>query len=131
MHRQQILHRPSPPRLWAVIDEAALRRPIGGAATLRGQIEHLITIAQLSHVKIQLLPFRSGGHAAAGGPVTLLRFPGDQIPGVVYLEQLTTAIYPRGPGYLLYYWNVLNRVATEAETPAATIASMRRMRNQV
>jgi transcriptional regulator with XRE-family HTH domain len=131
MHRQQILHRPSPPRLWAVIDEAALRRPIGGAATLRGQIEHLITIAQLSHVKIQLLPFRSGGHAAAGGPVTLLRFPGDQIPGVVYLEQLSTAIYPRGPGYLLYYWNVLNRVATEAETPAATIASLRRMRNQV
>ena len=131
MHRKQILHRPSPPHLWAVIDEAALRRPIGGAATLRGQIEHLITIAELSHVKIQLLPFRSGGHAAAGGPVTLLRFPGDKIPGVVYLEQLTTSIYPRGPEYLLYYWNVLNRVATEAETPAATIASLRRMRNQV
>ena len=65
MHRKQILHRPSRPHLWAVIDEAALRRPIGGAAALRGQIEHLITIAELSHVKIPLLPFRSGGHAAA------------------------------------------------------------------
>jgi len=74
---------------------------------------------------------RTGGTPTAtcrGHPVA---FPGDQIPGVVYLEQLTTAIYPRSPEYLLYHWNVLNRVATEAETPATTIASLRRMHNQV
>ncbi len=131
MQRQRILLRARPPRLWAVIDEAALRRPVGGAATLRGQIDQLIEMAGMGHVKIQLLPFSAGGHTACGGPITLLRFPGDKIPGVVYLEQLTSAIYPSKAADLSYYWNMLNRLAAEAETPAATIASLQRIRSQV
>jgi transcriptional regulator with XRE-family HTH domain len=118
MRRQEILHRADPPHLWAVIDEAALRRPVGGTAVMRAQIEHLLEMNQLRHVNIQVLPFRAGSHAV--GPVILLRFAGDQLPDVVYLEQLTSASYPSSPADLAYYWDMLNRLAIEADPPIAS-----------
>jgi transcriptional regulator with XRE-family HTH domain len=125
MRRQQILRRPGPPQLWVVIDEAALRRQVGGTEVMRGQIRHLIDVAQLSHIKIQVVALSAGGHAAGGGPITLLRFPGERIADMVYLEQLDSAVYPARPADLGYYWNVLNRLATEAESPAASIGTLR------
>jgi transcriptional regulator with XRE-family HTH domain len=120
--RQEILHRPAPARLWAVIDEAALRRPIGGASVARAQLGHLIEMARLSHVNIQVSPFSLGSRAVAVGPVTLLRFAEAELPDVVYLEQHGTAAYLSKPADRLYYWNVLNRLATEAPPPASTEA---------
>src|SRR5256885_6163969 len=97
MKRQAILRRPDAPKLWAVIDEAALRRPYGGAATMRSQIKRLIDLAELPGVTIELMPFSTGGHAAAGGLITLLRFAEDEIPDVVYLQQLNSAVYAHRP----------------------------------
>jgi transcriptional regulator with XRE-family HTH domain len=131
MHRQQILHREQPPCLWAVIDEAALRRPIGGTAVMRAQVEHLLEITQLRHVNVQVLPFRAGGHHAGGGPVTLLRFAGDSLPDVVYLEQLNSAVYPSSPSDLAYYRDVLNQLATEADPPIASTMFLNQVRNQL
>jgi transcriptional regulator with XRE-family HTH domain len=115
--RQQILLRPRPPQLWAVIDEAALRRPIGGIDVMLGQLEHLLDVSELPHITIQVLPFRAGGHAAAGGPVTLLRLPGEQLPDVVFLEQLDSAVYLDRPRDTDPYWDVINRLVVEAATP--------------
>ncbi|MBV9382016.1 MAG: helix-turn-helix transcriptional regulator [Streptosporangiaceae bacterium] len=131
MRRQEILHRADPPYLWVVIDESALRRPVGGTAVMRAQIEHLIEITQLRHVNIQVLPFRAGGHAAGGGPVILLRFAGDQLPDVVYLEQLNSALYPSRPADLTYYWNVLNQLATEADPPIASTMILNQIRKEL
>jgi transcriptional regulator with XRE-family HTH domain len=131
MQRQQILHREQPPCLWAVIDEAALRRPIGGTAVMRAQVEHLLEITQLRHVNIQVLPFRAGGHRAGGGPVILLRFAGDQLPDLVYLEQLNSAVYPSSPSDLAYYLDVLNQLAAEADPPIASTMLLNEIRNQL
>lgn len=130
MRRQEILHRADPPHLWAVIDEAALRRPVGGTAVMRAQIEHLLEISQLRHVNIQVLPFRAGGHAA-GGPVILLRFAGDLLPDVVYLEQLMSAIYPSGQADLAHYWDLLNKLATEADPPIASSMLLEQIRKEL
>jgi transcriptional regulator with XRE-family HTH domain len=131
LRRQEILHRAEPPHLWAVIDEAALRRPVGGTAVMRAQLEHLLEISQLRHVNLQVLPFRAGGHAAGGGSVTLLRFAGDQLPDVVYLEQLTSAIYPSSPSDLAYYWDMLNQLATDADPPIASIMILDQIRREL
>jgi transcriptional regulator with XRE-family HTH domain len=131
MRRQEILHRAEPPHVWAVIDEAALRRPVGGTAVMRAQLEHLLEISKLRHVNIQVLPFRAGGHAAGGGPVTLLRFAGDQLPDVVYLEQLTSAIYPSSPSDLAYYWDMLNQLAAAADPPIASIMLLDQIRREL
>jgi transcriptional regulator with XRE-family HTH domain len=127
MRRQEILHRPRPPHLWVVIDEAALRRPIGGVAVMFAQVQHLIDISELPQVTIQLMPFQSAGHAAAGGPITLLRMPEPELPDVVYLEQLTSALYPDRRDDIDYYRDIMNRLATQAEPPAATPAMLRRI----
>jgi transcriptional regulator with XRE-family HTH domain len=127
MRRQRILHRPQPPRLWAVIDETALRRPIGGPPTMRAQLRHLIDVSRLRHVTIQVMPFEAGGHPAAGGPIALLRLPQHELPDIVYLEQLTTALYPDAPADIDRYQQVMDRLATEAEPATATPSIVRRI----
>jgi hypothetical protein len=131
MHRQRLLHGANPPKLWAVIDEAALRRPIGGPPTMRAQIDHLIDIAELPNVTIEILPFSAGGHAAAGGPITILRFPEDEIADIVYLEQLASAVYANGTSDVDNYWHVMNRVVIEAEPPEASMTVLRGIRREL
>jgi transcriptional regulator with XRE-family HTH domain len=120
VERQQILRRPDAPSLWAVLDEAALRRPFGSRATMRRQLEHLRVVAELPNVTLQLLPFSVGGHSAAGGPITILRFPERELPDVVYLEQMFSALYLDKPSDTFHYGHVMNRLTVEAETPART-----------
>jgi Domain of unknown function (DUF5753) len=127
MHRQQLLHRDRPPHVWMVIDEAALRRPIGGRAVMQGQVDHLISLARRPNVTIQVMPFGAGGHAAAGGQVILLRFPEGLLPDVVYAEQLDSAVYLNKPADTQAYWNVLNSVATEALPPKQSTETLRRL----
>jgi transcriptional regulator with XRE-family HTH domain len=91
--RQELLARPAPPRVWAVLDEAVLRRAYGGPGVLRAQLVHLAAAARLPHVTLQVVPFSRGGHAGASGAFSLLRFAERDLPDVVYLEQLTSAVY--------------------------------------
>jgi hypothetical protein len=119
-HRQQILTRPGAPQLWAVIDEAVLRRPIGGVEVMRQQIEALIEAAKLPSVRLQIIPFHAGGHAAAGGPFAILRFPEPELPDVVYVEQLTSAIYLDKREDVDHYAMAMERVCIDAEPPNHT-----------
>lgn len=120
IERQRVLEHPDPPRLWALVDEAALRRPIGGAAVMRAQIASLIEVTRRPNITLQVVPFRAGGHAAAGGAFTLLRFADEDLPDVVYLEQLTGAIYLDKRDDVDAYAEVLERLAVEAEPPTNT-----------
>ena len=86
--RQRVLARPKPPHLWVVLDEAALRRPVGDAEVTRGQLRHLIELAEGPQLALQVLPLRYGSHAASGGAFTILRFADPDLADVVYLEQL-------------------------------------------
>jgi transcriptional regulator with XRE-family HTH domain len=115
LRRQQVLHRDDPVRLWAVIDEAALRRPIGGSAVMRAQLAHLIEVSRLSHVNIQVLPLSADWHAEGGSGVTMLRFSESELPDVVYLEPLLTAVYLSKPEDTACYRDVLDRLAAQAE----------------
>jgi transcriptional regulator with XRE-family HTH domain len=124
MCRQRILHQRDPARLWAVIDEAALRRSVGGRVIMRAQLQHLMEAARLQHVKLQVVPFSAGGCTGVGAPVTVLRFAEAELPDVVYLEQLISAIYPARPADLAYYRTTLTRLAAQAQTPAATMATL-------
>ena len=121
MARQHILTRPRPVRLWAVMDEAVLHRPIGGSGVMREQLEHLITVTKLPNVTLQIMPFEAGGHAAAGGAFTILRFPDEQMPDVVYSEQLTSAIYLDKREDVDHYLEAMERLCVESDEPDRTI----------
>ncbi|MFC4562517.1 helix-turn-helix domain-containing protein [Nocardiopsis mangrovi] len=120
MTRQQRLTGPEAPRVWAVVDEAALRRPLGGVSAMRAQIEHLIEMATLPNVTLQIVPFNKGGHAAAGGPFSILRFTGADLPDVVYLEQLTSSLYFDKPEETDDYMAVMDRLCLEAAPASET-----------
>jgi transcriptional regulator with XRE-family HTH domain len=122
LERQQILRRSNPPHLWAVLDEAVLRRPIGGPEVMRAQLEALIEASKRPHVRVQIMPFRTGGHAAAGGPFSILRFPEPELPDVVYVEQLTSAIYLDKRDDVDQYAIAMDRVCVDAEPPSQTPA---------
>ncbi len=125
--RQAVFTRAEPPNMWGVLDEAVLRRPLGGAEIMRDQIKHLIEMSQRPNVTIQLVPFQAGGHAAAGGPFSILRFAEYDLPDVVYLEQLTSALYLDKTDTVDSYLMVMDRLAVEALTPAGTVKAMRAM----
>ena len=93
MARQKILERANPPRIWVVIDEAALARPIGGPQVMTAQLQRLAEISQLPTVTIQVLPFSQGAHAGMGVGFTILEFTGTSDPTVVYLENLSGALF--------------------------------------
>ncbi|MEU4618363.1 helix-turn-helix transcriptional regulator [Actinoplanes sp. NPDC023801] len=131
LQRQQILTRSGGPQLWAVIDEAVLRRPIGGVDVMRAQIEALIEASKLPGVRLQIIPFLAGGHAAAGGPFAILRFPEPELPDVVYVEQLTSAIYLDKREDVDHYAMAMERVCIDAEPPNHTPEILGKLLNEV
>jgi transcriptional regulator with XRE-family HTH domain len=121
--RQEILNRPTAPRVWAVIDEGALRRPIGGRDVMQEQVRHLIDMADHPALSIQVLPFKVGAHAAGGGPFIILRFAEPDLQDVIYVEQLTSALYLDKPTDVDRYVEVMEQLCLQAE-PAETTAKV-------
>jgi len=87
---------------------------------MRAQLEHLLQLTDLPNVTLQIVPFRAGPHAAAGGPFTILRFPEPDLPDLVYLEQLNSALYLDQPSDVTDYVTVMDQLCVQAETGTAS-----------
>jgi transcriptional regulator with XRE-family HTH domain len=120
MARQGLLTGSQPPHLWVVLDEAVLRRSVGRPGVMRGQLKHLMEATEWPNVTIQIVPFLAGGHAAAGGPFSILRFAEFDLPDVVYLEQLTSALYLDKRDTVEHYLAVMERLCLEASPAVAS-----------
>lgn len=130
MYRQRLFNQPNAPKLWAVIDESVLHRPIGGRAVLRGQIEHLLEITKQAAVSLQVLPFDLG-RSGAEGAFSILRFAEPEIPDIVYLEHLCGALYLDKPEDVEIYSKVSHRLAVDAQTPEATRKTLQAARKNL
>jgi transcriptional regulator with XRE-family HTH domain len=119
--RQRILERDNPVRLFAVIDEAALRRPVGGEEVMRAQLQHLIDMAAHPKITLQVLPFAAGPHPGTGGRFTILRFPGPASPDAVYIETIAGELFIQS-GDVDRYQSVYRRLNAKAMSPDDTIA---------
>jgi transcriptional regulator with XRE-family HTH domain len=129
MRRQRVLQRrEDAPAVWAVIDEAALRRPVGGVEVMRAQIDALIAAVRSPNVTIQVMPYAAGGHAAAGGSFSILRFPEPELPDIVYIEQLTSALYLDKRADLQLYLTVMDKLSVQAEQPDRTVELLEKLR---
>jgi DNA-binding XRE family transcriptional regulator len=122
MARQTLLTREQPPRLWAVVDEAALRRPVGGPEVMRAQLERLLEASKLPNVTLQVLGFGVGAHPAMGSSFSILRFPDQELPDLVYLEHLTNAVYLDKRHEVERYLDVMELLCVQSEPPAKTPA---------
>jgi hypothetical protein len=112
------------------LDEAALRRPLGDQKIQRAQLLHLIEMAQRDNVILQIVPFDAGGHAAAGGPFTILRFSEPDLPDVVYLEHLTNAVYLDRNRDTVEYLEIMDNLCIQAESATDTISFLHRIINE-
>lgn len=117
MHRQRLLVREGGPRLVVVIDEAALRRPCGGPAVMRGQLTRLLELAEQPQIELQVLPLGFDGLSAETGAFSLLAFREPDLAEVVYLEQFTTALYLDRPREVAEYAESLERLRADSLTP--------------
>lgn len=122
--RQRILVRGDPAQLFAVIDEAALRRTIGGPEVMREQLHHLIQMAGQPNVTVQVLPFDAGPHPGTGGRFTILGFGED--PDVVYIETIAGELLIESED-VKRFRNVFRRLNAEALAPEVTISLIGRM----
>ena len=127
MARQPAITRDYPPKVWAVLDEAALRRRVGGAGLMRLQLEHLLAQATLPNVAVQVIPFGGGAHPAMGRPFIILVFPERVDTDVVYLEDLTSALYLEDVADVDRYnvfFNHLRASALSFDDSSALVASV-------
>jgi len=120
--RQDVLRRAKPPHFWVVIDEAVIRRPIGGPEVMREQIEALIEATRLPNVRLQIIPLAAGAQVPVGCAFAILRFPERGLPDVVYLEQLTSALYLDKPADVDHYAVAMEQACLKAEPPDRTPA---------
>ena len=120
--RQAFLSQPGAAELWVVLDEAALRRGLGSQEVQRGQLRHLIEMAQRPNVTLQVVSFGASAPAAAGGPFTILRFSEPDLPDIVYLEHLTNAIYLDKKRDTVDYLAIMDNLCIQAQSPTETLS---------
>ena len=120
MRRRLILEPPAPRKLWVVLDEAVLRHQVGSPEIMRGQLEHLDRMAARPHITVQVVPFGCGWAMGGVGPVTILRFPHQDLPDVVYIEHLTSGLYLDKREDVDHYAAAMGRLFIEAEPPDRT-----------
>lgn len=123
--RQRILEGDDPVRLFAVIDEAALHRTVGGSEVMRAQLKHLVEMAARPNITLQVIPFDAGPHPATGGRFTIISFPG-QDPDAVYIETIGGELLIESEG-VTQYRRVFRRLNADALSTEDTIALIGRM----
>ncbi|MFI0235499.1 helix-turn-helix domain-containing protein [Streptomyces sp. NPDC016845] len=129
--RQSLLTREDAPHLWVVMDETVLRRPPGGPDVLRDQLDHLLEVARLPHVTLQIAEFTSGPHPGTFGPFTLFRFPVRELPDMVYSEYVTGALYLDSRDEVGMHLEVLDHLVAQAASAERTIELMARWRERL
>jgi transcriptional regulator with XRE-family HTH domain len=126
MRRRELLMRPDAPQLWAIVDESVLMRVLDSHEVMREQLEHLVDMARLPHVILQIVPLDVTNASAPAIPVTYLRFGGLDLPDIVYLEHIRSANFLEDRDETEEYRVALDRLADEALDPRASMNLLRR-----
>ncbi|MFJ3307710.1 helix-turn-helix domain-containing protein [Streptomyces sp. NPDC086549] len=119
--RQDVLRSEPPLELSAVLDEAVLRREVGGPDVMARQLERLLEAARLPQVRLQVLPFAAGAHIGITGPFVIFSFPSTSDLDVVVLDQLTSSLYLERKEDLQAYSEAFNTLQIHALSPEESL----------
>ncbi|MET8613013.1 MULTISPECIES: helix-turn-helix domain-containing protein [Streptomyces] len=120
--RQDVLRSNPPLELCAVLDEAVLRREVGGPEVMARQLERLMEAALLPQVRLQVLPFGAGAHVGLTGPFVIFSFPSTSDLDVVVLDQLTSSLYLERKEDLRAYSEAFQTLQEHALSPHDSLA---------
>ncbi|WP_053741188.1 DUF5753 domain-containing protein [Streptomyces sp. NRRL WC-3618] len=111
MRRQARLHDERPLEVYAIVWEAALRQQIGGPDTMRAQLEHLLKVAELPNIRLQVLPYRAGGHPCISGPFTIVSFVETEAVDVVHADAIASTVWVENESESAAYSGFFDRTA--------------------
>ncbi|WP_415951036.1 helix-turn-helix domain-containing protein [Streptomyces sp. KLOTTS4A1] len=131
MQRQELLGREEPPRLWVIMDETVLRRTVGSAEVMRGQLDRLIEATQSPHVTLQIAEFSAGPHPGTYGPFVLFRFAVPELQDMVYAEYLTGAVYLDRRAEVVSYLEAMDKMAALAASAHRTKEILKDLRKEL
>lgn len=129
--RQERLTGSDGPAFWTIINEAALRRTVGGSATMRAQLAQLREFAERPNITLQVLPFSAGAHSAMDGGFVVLEFPERSHTDVVYLESQTDSRYLEEPEVVARYNLVFNHLRAHALSTEQSLSQLDSLRKSV
>lgn len=130
MERQSILKQDDPPRFWAVLDEAMLRRPVGSVPIMRAQLDKLTEAAAVPTVTLRVLPTAVGEHAGLDGPFTIVRYSEPAEPDFVVLDGVMRELYLETADELDRYSRVFDRLCTAALPPDESVDFIRKLASE-
>jgi transcriptional regulator with XRE-family HTH domain len=131
IHRQPLLTGEQAPEYWAVLDEAVVRREVGGPAVMAEQLGHLIEVTKRPNVTLQVLPFTSGEHAGMDGEFTILHYRESDDPDVVYIENTGSDLYLEAPEVTRRYNKIFDHLRAAAQNPGESIRTLGSIQSQL
>jgi transcriptional regulator with XRE-family HTH domain len=132
MSRQALLTRAERPvHLWTVLDEAALRRLVGGRKVMRAQLARLVEVARLSNVTIQVLPFTEGAYGGMVAPFMIIGFPEHADADVVLMENMSGNVFLECDVELCRYNTIFDRLRARAASPEASVEIIENIREEL
>ena len=122
MERQAVLRNDNPLNLWSIVDEAALRRQVGGPEVMQAQFRHLVEVSELPHVTFQVIPFGAGAHPGMPGSFILLQFGDAAIPDVIYVDTMAGELFLEEVADVRRYKLVFEHLRAVAASPEASLS---------
>jgi transcriptional regulator with XRE-family HTH domain len=120
IERQEVLRNESPLKLWGIVDEAALRRQVGGRTVMRAQLRHLLEASELPHITFQVIPFDVGAHTGMPGSFIVLQFADEAIPDVIYIDSMAGELFLEEEGDVRRYKLTFEHLRAVAVSPDAS-----------
>ena len=130
LQRQDVLHRDPPLSVWAIVDEAALHRLVGGPEVMRDQLGHLLDAAMLPNVTVQVIPYSAGAHAGMHGPFSFLQFNDASVPDVICLESMAGGLFLEKDDEVRRYKVAFEHLRAGAVSPGASRSLIEAIRSQ-
>ncbi|MEV2215556.1 helix-turn-helix transcriptional regulator [Streptomyces sp. NPDC050997] len=129
MARQELLERPDPPRLWVIMDETALLRPVSiHGEVMRDQLDRLLQLVERDRITLQVAEFEQGPHPGTYAPFSLFRFAEPELPDMVFTEYLTGALYLDSRKEVAAHLEVLDHMSARAASAERTKQLLRERR---
>lgn len=131
IERQHVFTKERPLELWAIVDEAALRRLVGGAEVMTAQLRHLLSMIEQPYVTLQVIPFAAGAHPGMPGSFVLMDFPAAEDPSVIYIDSMAGDLFLEAEADIRRYEQIFDHLRAMAQSPDDSRALIDTLVNKV
>jgi transcriptional regulator with XRE-family HTH domain len=131
MDRQRVLTKKEPLSLWAILDEAVLRRMVGGPEVMRAQLLHVLMLADLPHINIQVIPFGAGAHPGMQGAFVLMDFPDPLDTDLVYIDSMANELFLESSTSVRFYTKMFDTLRAIALSPGDSKTMIARLAEEI